>query len=85
MYYPCSENKELISFAVTAKLICAFAYTYVLCWFSHDAAHCFPFFFKLWLLPLTFVGVNFSGLAAIVLNVPSFDHIFSIVTWNSAI
>ena len=29
----------LISFAVTAKLICVFVFAYAKCWFSHDAAH----------------------------------------------
>ena len=28
----------LISFAVTAKLICVFVFTYVDCWFSHEVA-----------------------------------------------
>ena len=28
----------LISFAVTAKLICVFVFAYAKCWFSHDAA-----------------------------------------------
>ena len=27
------------SFAVTAKLICAFVFAYADCWFSHKAAH----------------------------------------------
>ena len=31
--------KVLISFAVTAKLICVFVFAYAKCWFSHDAAH----------------------------------------------
>ena len=29
----------LISFAVTAKLICVFVLAYADCWFSHEAAH----------------------------------------------
>ena len=29
----------MISFAVTAKLICAFVFAYAECWFSYDAAH----------------------------------------------
>ena len=34
----------LISFAVTAKLICVFVFTYAKCWFFLDAAHlCFVF------------------------------------------
>ena len=39
MYYLCSENKGVISFAVTAKLICVFVFTYAKCWFSQDAAY----------------------------------------------
>ena len=35
MYY----NNALISLAVTAKLICAFGFAYVACWFSHEVAH----------------------------------------------
>ena len=38
MYYPSSENKGVISFAVTAKLICVFVFAYADCWFSHEAA-----------------------------------------------
>ena len=29
----------MISFAVTALLICAFAFAYASCWFSHGMAH----------------------------------------------
>ena len=36
LYYVCSETKALISFAVTAKLICVFVFAYAKCWFSHD-------------------------------------------------
>ena len=46
-YYLCSENKGiyvakikvLISFVVTAKLICVFVFAYAKRWFSHDVAH----------------------------------------------
>ena len=34
-----AKTKALISFAVTAKLICVFVFPYAKCWFSHDAAH----------------------------------------------
>ena len=34
-----AKTKALISFAVTAKLICDFAFAYAKHWFSHDAAH----------------------------------------------
>ena len=36
-----AKTKALISFAVTAKLICVFVFAYAKCWFSHDAAHMF--------------------------------------------
>ena len=39
MYYPCSENKGVINFAVTAQLICVFFFTYADCWFSHEPAY----------------------------------------------
>ena len=39
LYYPYSEKtKALISFAVTAKLICVFVFAYAKSRFSHDAA-----------------------------------------------
>ena len=34
-----AKTKALISFAVTAKLICAFVFAYAYCWFSDAAAH----------------------------------------------
>ena len=34
-----AKTKALISFAVTAKLICVFVFAYADCWFSHDAVH----------------------------------------------
>ena len=33
-----ANTKALISFAVTAKLICAFGFAYANCWFSHEMA-----------------------------------------------
>ena len=33
-----AKKKALISFAVTAKVICAFVSTKAKCWFSHDEA-----------------------------------------------
>ena len=40
-----AKTKALISFAVTAKLICVFVFAYAKRWFSHDAAH-FQFIIK---------------------------------------
>ena len=34
-----AKTKALISFEVTAKLICVFVCAYADCWFSHEAAH----------------------------------------------
>ena len=36
-----AKTKALISFAVSAKLICVFVFAYSKCWFSHDAAQMF--------------------------------------------
>ena len=36
-----AKTKALISFAVTAKLICIFVFAYAKDWFSYDAAHIF--------------------------------------------
>ena len=36
-----AKTKALISFAVTAKLICVFVFAYAKRWFSHDAAYLF--------------------------------------------
>ena len=33
------KTKAQISFAVTAMLICVFAFAYANCWFSHDVTH----------------------------------------------
>ena len=34
-----AKTKALISFAVTAKLVCAFVFAYADCWFSYAVAH----------------------------------------------
>ena len=34
-----AKTKTLISFAVTAKLICVFVFAYAKIWFSNDEAH----------------------------------------------
>ena len=36
-----AKTKALISFLVTAKLMCVFVFAYAKCWFSHDAAQIF--------------------------------------------
>ena len=38
LYIQVAKTKALISFAVTAKLICVFVLAYAKCWFSHGAA-----------------------------------------------
>ena len=37
-----AKTKALISFAVTAKLICVFVFAYADCWFSQEVAHFLP-------------------------------------------
>ena len=44
-----AKRKALISFAVTAKLICTFVFAYADCWFSYDEACIFvPLYFMVW-------------------------------------
>ena len=42
---PVAKTKALISFTVTAKLVCAFVFTNAKCWFSHDIFSLFLFIF----------------------------------------
>ena len=42
-----AKTKALISFTVTAKLICTFVFTYANCWFPHDVDVLFYFFIYL--------------------------------------
>ena len=44
-----AKTKALISFALSAKLICAFVFAYADCLFSHEAVH---------FLKSSFVGVG---------------------------
>ena len=39
LYYRVAKTKALISFAITAKLICVFVFAYADYWFSHEVAH----------------------------------------------
>ena len=50
-----AKTKAMISFPVTAKLICAFAFTYADCWFSHEMAQ------VLQLLPIAAIDFNCIG------------------------
>ena len=38
LYFPVAKTRALISFTVTAKLICVFVFAYATCWVSHEAA-----------------------------------------------
>ena len=51
MYYPCSENKGAVSFAITAILICVFVFAYADCSFYHEAVHFISFLDQALLLP----------------------------------
>ena len=61
LYYTHSEIKALISFTVTAKLICAFVFAYANCWFSHAAADIFCIHYSR-LMPMygTFLSFKFD-------------------------
>ena len=37
------KTKALISFVITAKVICIFVFAYADCWFSHEAAHLYVY------------------------------------------
>ena len=61
-----AKTKALISFAVTAKLICVFVFAYAKSRFSHDAAHDIDahmshFMSKLVCVVLFFFKVAFSA------------------------
>ena len=63
MYYVV-KTKALISFAVTAKLVCAFVFAYANCWFSHAVAR---------------ISINFTGkVASLILNLFS-SHRFVVI------
>ena len=49
-----AKTKALISFAVTAKLICVFIFAYAKRWFSHDAAQII--FIFVWLVVILLYG-----------------------------
>ena len=54
-----AKTKALISFAVTAKLICAFVFSYADCWFSHGAAHlCHLQLFAFWVILCDFLSLQ---------------------------
>ena len=48
-----AKTKTLISFAVTAKLICVFVFAYAECWFSHEAAQFFQDFDNVRSVPIS--------------------------------
>ena len=57
-----AKTKALISFAVTAKLICVFVFAYADCWFSHGAAHIFGHIFSLLSEPIIKIFAELLGL-----------------------
>ena len=70
-----ATTKALISFAVTAKLICAFVFAYAKRWFSHAMSH-----FDLWSAdPNDILIIDFCkycdglGLLRLVSGKPDFD------------
>ena len=66
------KTKALISFAVTAKLICVFVFAYAKSRFSHDAAHIILFKIKV----LGFENLNDFG---VKLHMASIGDVISAV------
>ena len=67
LLYPIAKTKALISFTVTAKLICAFVFAYATCYFSHDQAHlfsdlldCWPFLISFFSSQAFVLGLSFE-------------------------
>ena len=61
------KTKALISFAVTAKLICVFVFAYAKSRFSNDAAHIAKACFLMtWLINLCMLIVVYSASACMV-------------------
>ena len=63
------KTKTLISFAITAKLICVFVFAYAKIRFSHDEAHItvnqlffMAVYFHFFILNDIFAAINFCGL-----------------------
>ena len=56
-----AKTKALISFVVTAKLICGFVFAYANCWFSHAQAHITFIKERMYLLIITRVFNAFSA------------------------
>ena len=77
-----AKTKTLISFAVTAKLICVFVFAYAKRWFSHDAAQILvmklqrPFFFIFMLIEWYGVHSYFSHLQLNLVFSNSFCGLF---------
>ena len=56
-----AKTKALVSFAVTAKLICAFVFALADCWFSHEVAQIMCF-----LVNLTFMVSRLETICVLV-------------------
>ena len=72
--YCLAKTKALISFAVTAKLICVFVFAYANCWFSHEAAQII-FFFQI--LNLENFQLNFWIIVTLVRGNIHYTGLFS--------
>ena len=67
---PVAKTKALISFAVTAKLICAFVFAYADCWFFHGAA------------PILVLLIFICKPNVKMLTLKALDRVLSITHWT---
>ena len=54
-----AKSKMLISFAVTAQLICIFVFAYTVCWFSYVVAKLYEFKYEYCLCGFQAVKLSF--------------------------
>ena len=68
-----AKTKALISFAVTAKLICVFVFAYAKSQFSHNEAHIYLLYACIAFVTLTYirvlVGMNIKSLMLSILSI----------------
>ena len=65
-----AKPKALISFAVTAKLICVFVFAYAKSRFSHDEAH------------LTVAFISLRSILSFILLICSIKHVYKHLVYN---
>ena len=76
-----AKTKALISFAVTAKLICVFVYAYAKIRFSHDAAHIEPVSY-LTTAPGKTSQEHFTSINSVSIVLPVSENLLFLSQWK---